>query len=158
MRLFHGSILKILEIDLSKSRLDKDFGKGFYLSDNEEQALKMAKIKSRLFGMPPVVSQFEFNEIALSDGSLNVLRFNGYSKEWAEFIFANRKSSQTGFTHDYDLVIGPIANDKIGVQVRLFEDDEIDLDTFLERIKYIKGITVQYYFGTEKAIKTLTTL
>ena len=33
--------------------------------------------------------------------------------------------------------------------------DEIDLDELLRRIKYLKGITFQYYFGTEAAIKTL---
>lgn len=158
MILFHGSTVKIERIDLAKSKQDKDFGKGFYLSDNEEQAMKMARIKSRLFGSQPVVSSFLFDEENLISGDLRILRFDRYSKEWANFIFSNRKSSQTGFKHDYDVVIGPIANDKIGVQIRLFEDDEIDLNTFLERIKFIKGITYQYFFGTEKAINTLTTL
>lgn len=158
MILYHGSTVKIGDIDLSKSKQDKDFGRGFYLSDNEEQALKMAKIKARLLDLKPIVTSFQFNENNLTNESLRVLRFDSYSKEWADFIFANRKSSQTGFRHDYDIVVGPIANDKIGVQVRLFEDDEIDLNTFLERIKYIKGVTFQYYFGTEKAVKNLTAL
>lgn len=156
--LYHGSTVKINKIDFSKSKPNKDFGKGFYLSDNEEQAMKMANIKARLFNMSPIVTKFEFDEENLTNGELKVLRFDGYSKEWAQFVFANRKSSETGYTHDYDIVIGPIANDRIGAQVRLFEDNEIDLETFLERIKYIKGVTFQYFFGTEKAISKLKAL
>lgn len=155
MYLYHGSIVKITKIDFSKSKPNKDFGKGFYLSDNQEQAQKMANIKSRLFDTPPIVSTFELDEAFLNNGELKILRFNEYSKEWAQFVFANRKSSETGYHHDYDIVIGPIANDRIGAQVRLFEDNEIDLDTFLERIKYIQGITFQYFFGTTKAISKL---
>ena len=60
--------------------------------------------------------------------------------------------------HDYDVVIGPIANDKVGVQVRKYFDKEITLETFLENLKYMKGITFQYFFGTEKAIKYLRKL
>lgn len=30
------------------------------------------------------------------------------------------------------------------------------LDQFLENLKYMKGVTFQYYFGTERAIAKLT--
>ena len=43
MILFHGSNVAIEKIDLAKSKPNKDFGRGFYLSENEEQALEMAK-------------------------------------------------------------------------------------------------------------------
>ena len=42
MRLYHGSNCGIDVIDLAKSEPFKDFGKGFYLSDNEAQAMDMA--------------------------------------------------------------------------------------------------------------------
>ena len=38
MILYHGSNVEIRQIDLSKSARGKDFGKGFYLSENEKQA------------------------------------------------------------------------------------------------------------------------
>ena len=57
--------------------------------------------------------------------------------------------------HDYDIVYGPIANDKIGVQIRNLLENNIDIEVFRERLKYIKGITFQYFFGTEKAISKL---
>ena len=50
------------------------------------------------------------------------------------------------------------ADDKVGVQIRNFMEGNISIDVFLERLKYIKGITFQYFFGTEKAIKHLKKL
>ena len=51
--------------------------------------------------------------------------------------------------------MGPIANDKVGAQIRRFVEGDITFDTFLERLKFMKGITFQYFFGTQKAIQTL---
>lgn len=50
------------------------------------------------------------------------------------------------------------ADDKVGVQIHNFMEGNISIDVFLERLKYIKGITFQYFFGTEKAIKYLKKL
>ena len=46
MKLYHGSNIKIQTIDLERGRLGKDFGKGFYLSSEYEQAERMAQITS----------------------------------------------------------------------------------------------------------------
>jgi len=159
MKLYHGSNVEIEEIDLSLSKPYKDFGKGFYLSDNEEQARAMALQKVLQTGNGiETINTYEFNEECLSNGSLNVKRFEAYTVEWAEFILCNRNKRNKASIHDYDIVIGPIANDKVGVQIRLFIDEYIDIETLLKRLKYIKGITFQYYFGSERAIKTLKKL
>jgi len=155
MVLYHGSTTEIKEIDLTLSKPNKDFGKGFYLSNNFEQAYNMAKYKAGLFGTNPLVTKFEFDENLLKSDELNVLTFSEYSKEWAEFVFKNRNQETQDFSHNYDIVIGPIANDKVGAQIRRFVEGDISFDTFLERLKYMKGITFQYFFGTEKAIKML---
>ena len=63
--------------------------------------------------------EYEFDEKLLSDGTLRVLRFDAYTSEWAEFIFANRDFKQN-FSHNYDVVYGPIANDNVGEQIRKF--------------------------------------
>ena len=39
-----------------------------------------------------------------------------------------------------------------------YDDALPRLDQFLENLKYMKGITFQYYFGTERAIAKLTKL
>ena len=152
MFLYHGSTVEIKEIDLNLSKPNKDFGKGFYLSDNFEQAYEMASYKAGLLGTEPYVIKFEFDEKLLKNGTLKVLSFTEYSKEWADFVFKNRNQD---FSHDYDIVVGPIANDKVGAQIRRFVEGDITFDTFLERLKFMKGITFQYFFGTQKAIQTL---
>ncbi|MBR4134859.1 MAG: DUF3990 domain-containing protein [Bacteroidales bacterium] len=155
MRLYHGTYADFDVIDLSKSHKGKDFGKGFYLSDNYEQAYKLAIFKALQFKAAPVVLPYQFEEDLLTDGTLSFLRFDEYSKEWAEFILKNRTNDQDINVHSYDVVYGPIANDKVGVQVRNLLEHNIDMEVFLERLKYMHGITFQYFFGTEKAISKL---
>lgn len=155
MKLYHGSTEDITKIDLSKSKPNKDFGRGFYLSAEKEQAEKLAEYKAFQFGGEPTLNVFEFDERKLSDNSLKVLKFDGYSKEWADFVFANRNSKTGESIHNYDIVVGPIANDRVGVQVRRYIEHEISLETFLENLKYMKGVTFQYFFGTETAINLL---
>ena len=60
--------------------------------------------------------------------------------------------------HNYDIVIGPIANDAVGLQIRRFMAGLIDKDQFIKELKYMKGVTIQYFFGTEKAIRYLKKL
>lgn len=61
MILYHGSNVAIDKIDLAKSKPNKDFGKGFYLSENKEQAIEMAKYKSSMLGGDVVITKFEFD-------------------------------------------------------------------------------------------------
>ena len=152
MILYHGTTVDIKEIDLQKSKPNKDFVKGFYLSAEKEQAIAMADYKAEQIDGVPVVNAFEFDEACLHDSSLKVKVFSEYDNEWADFIFANRNNPTSANVHDYDIVIGPIANDRVGIQIRRYMDREIDLPTFIERLKYMKGMTIQYYFGTERAI------
>lgn len=147
-----------MAIDLNKSQRGKDFGCGFYLSELAAQAEEMAKFKVQLFGGRTIVQSYEFDEAHLSDGTLRFLRFDGYSRDWATFILANRQNKSADNIHDYDIVYGPIANDKVGAQIRNVIEQNINMETFLERLKYMKGITFQYFFGSEKAIQMLRRL
>lgn len=83
MKLYHGSTVVIDKIDLSVSKPNKDFGKGFYLSDNKQQAYEMASYKAAQLDMEPVVNVFEFDERILTDSfsPLNIKRFDNYCKE-----------------------------------------------------------------------------
>lgn len=152
MILYHGSNIVIGQIDLTKSKPNKDFGQGFYLSDNEKQAQEMAEFKAMQLGGDPIVSRFEFDDTIMSDCSLNILRFEDYSEEWADFVLKNRDGVTT---EKYDIIYGPIANDKVGLQIRKLKDGSIDKKEFLNRLKYMKGITFQYFFGSERAINHL---
>ena len=155
MILYHGSNINIEHIELEKSKPFKDFGKGFYLSESEEQALEMARFKALTFGGEPIVSKFEFDASLMHNSDLSIKIFKEYSEEWADFVFANREGTDV---EHYDIVYGPIANDKVGLQIRKLKDGSIDKTEFLNRLKYMKGITFQYFFGTKKAIKHLIKL
>ena len=155
MILYHGSNMVIDKIDLEMSKPNKDFGKGFYLSENESQAMEMANFKSALLGGEPIVTKFEFNELMMQSSNLRIKIFTDYSEEWADFVFANREGNDVEL---YDIGYGPIANDKVGLQIRKLKDGSIDKAEFLNRLKYMKGITYQYYFGTEKSIQYLEKL
>ena len=155
IRLYHGSTVNIEQIDLEKSRPNKDFGRGFYLSDDEQQAWRMGEFKALTDGGEPIMNTYLFNEEELTSGNLRTLSFSAYTKEWAEFIFLNRNNKNNAPAHNYDIVYGPIANDRVGVQIGKYEAGDISLEQFLENLKYMKGITFQYFFVTERAISKL---
>lgn len=158
MILYHGTNVDFREIDLDKSKTNKDFGKGFYLSDNYEQAEEMSKFKVMTLGGSLIVNRYEVPDSIFEDENLNVKVFKEYSKEWAEFVLANRKNGTNIPIHDYDVIYGPIANDKVGLQIRKLQDGSINFEEFLYRLKYMKGITFQYFFGTQQAIDKLKRL
>lgn len=155
MILYHGSNQVIDKISLSKSRPNKDFGRAFYLSASLQQAEEMALFKSEVEGGTPVVNKFTFDETIIKSPSFRILTFEEYSEEWARFVFANRDSANSEAVHNYDIVYGPIANDRVGRQIANLKDGYIDFKTFIERLKFMKGITFQYAFCSNKAISQL---
>ena len=156
MILYHGSTIEIEKIGLDKSRPNKDFGMAFYLSADKSQAEEMASFKADLVGGEPVINVYEFDENLLN--IMRFKRFDEYSKEWAQFVFDHRSEPQGRTLHDYDVVYGPIANDRVGAQITRYKQGYISFEEFLERIKYIKGITFQYAFCTRTAIDKLKKL
>ena len=113
MKLYHGSNIKIAEVDLSQCNPYKDFGQAFYLTIDKDQAMDVAHARVDIFGgVPPHM-------------------------------------------HSFDVVYGPIANDRVGLQIRNYRLGNIDKKEFLRRLKYMKGITFQYAFCTKRAIEKL---
>ena len=155
MILYHGSNVEIFDIDLSMSKPYKDFGRAFYLSADKKQAEALAEATVARTGKGVcTISSFSFDESLMEASTLNVKTFNGYSEEWAEFIYKNRDENQK-FDHDYDIVYGPIADDYIGLQIREFRRHMISFDEFITRIRYHKGETYQYAFCTSMSISKL---
>ena len=156
MILYHGTNTDFDKIDLTKSNKYKDFGQGFYLTDIRSQAEELAAKKSRLFGGYPVVQEYEIDESLLSSEELTVLRFNAPTTEWAEFIFKNR-NRESNFTHNYDIVIGPIANDGVAYLLGRYEEGTLSIEELSKKLDY-KQLNSQYFFGTEKSLKFLKRL
>lgn len=155
--LYHGSNIAISEIDLSKSKKGKDFGKGFYLGEDREQALGMAiRTTKRTMQGTPILNVYAFDDSCLSqDTEMRVKVFEDYSEEWANFVLQNRKNYSDTPAHSYDIVIGPIANDTVGVQLRRFTMGYISMEKLIEELRYKGNKAIQYFFGTERAVKRL---
>lgn len=155
-KLYHGSNIEITEIDLSRSKRGKDFGCGFYLNANANQALGMGERTCRLLGWgEPTLSCFEFNIEEARSAGLNIKIFPEYSIEWAEFIVKNRKNTTDKQAHEYDIVIGPIADDTVGVQIRRFIMGYISPEALIKELMFKGDKAIQYFFGTEISLKFL---
>lgn len=155
MRLYHGSDQEISEIDLTRGLPDKDFGQGFYLTHLRHQAERMALSKcSRSQGKTPTVTVYEFDDEEARRQKLRMKVFDKPTEDWAKFVSENRHASRTGFTHQYDIVIGPIANDSMAMQFRLYEQGYITLRQLARKITFPKDNS-QHFFATERAVSLL---
>lgn len=153
MILYHGTNINFSEIRLNASRVGKDFGYGFYLTPDEKVAKRQAERKFRQYGVgEEIVQHYLLDEAKLA--GLNILHFDTYSEEWADFILLNRQNKLPHSLHNYDIVVGPIANDTVGFQIRRYTEGIITKEQFLEEIKYHQ-VTIQYFFGTDKALTIL---
>lgn len=158
IRLYHGTNLAIEKIDLSVCRPNKDFGKGFYLTQIEEQAEKMARRVAAIYGGLPVVNCYCFDDTAVSPQTVRVRRFDSPSVEWALFIANNRNGLTEGdnnLDNKYDIVIGPVANDDLSLLFRQFMRGYIDLESLAKGLQY-KKLNDQFSFHTEQAVSLLT--
>lgn len=158
IKLYHGSNVKIDQIDLTLGRINKDFGKGFYLTSLHQQAIEMAK--RRALQSPEseaIVTEFMFDDSCLKSSELNIKIFPEVSEEWALFILNNRHASNTKFHHNYDIVIGPVADDGVVQQLDLYEMQIITLQQLVDSLRY-KKINNQYYFGTKRSLVYLKRL
>ena len=141
MKLYHGTNAFFERPDLSKCRPFKDFGRGFYLTPDLSVAKRMAeRCVERLDwqGAPKYVYVYEFDDSDIS--SLRIKRFSAaVDEEFAKFVMANRQLRTREPEHNrdnrYDIVAGPIADDKMGVLFRRFEDGEVSLEYLIVEVQ-----------------------
>lgn len=151
IKLYHGSTVAVKNPSIRPGRPNADFGKGFYTTTNFEQAVRWAHIKQeREESQRAVVSVYEFDETLLDRPDLNIRRFTGADEPWLLFVTDCRKSRR----HDYDLVQGPVANDKVFTTVNLFESGVLSAEAAILQLKAYKTYD-QLSFHTEKVISSL---
>ncbi len=154
MILFHGTNTDIETIDLSRSLNHKDFGKGFYLTDSRETAMRMATKKARLFGGKATLIIYEFDETALySDLKVKIFPEKA-TVEWFLFVDANRDRENQQPIHDYDIIVGPIADDGVVMQITNYRENIFTAEQAAKCLQD-KYLDQQYYFGSEKALRYL---
>ena len=151
MLLYHGSNLKIEVPRLLKNQRNLDFGKGFYTTSDYNQAeswaLRTARIRKE---GKAIVSYYEVEDNALE--KLKRLRFKKADKEWLDFVAANRKGISP--QNDWDIIIGPVANDQTFPTILLYLDGYLDADSTIKRLLTQK-LSDQYTFKTELALSKL---
>jgi len=162
MILYHGSNCIVDKIDLDKCHKFKDFGKGFYTTELEDQAWNMAKRTAKLFGGKPVMNEFLLDEQIFANQTLNIKKFPKSDIEWATFVINNRnrefkeiESLLCNTDNKYDVVIGPVADDDIRVTLELYIDGRLTSEALLEALKY-KDLSQQISFHSLNAINFLT--
>lgn len=141
LTIFHGSYTSVKQPKIIISKNTKDFGSGFYCTIMREQAERWA-----LRYDTPIVNIYTVR----MNTTLKILEFKEMSEEWLNFIIDSRH----GVTHDYDIVIGAMANDQIYNHIADYMDGILTRDQFwsLARFKYP---THQINFCTDAALKCL---
>lgn len=153
MKLYHGTNQDIVSIDLKMGLRYKDFGKGFYLTPERDTAIRMAQKKARLFGGSATLITYEWDE-----NSLNLLKVKVFpakaSVDWFLFVDANRDRDKDQPVHDYDIVIGPIADDGVVLLLTNYREGVYSPEE-AARLLQDKYLDQQYFFGTDAALQFL---
>ena len=153
MKVYHGSYTAIDEIDLLKCKGGKDFGRGFYVTNIFSQAEIWASRKGR--NKKGVVTEFEFDEFFFEDDLVKVLRFEEYTEEWLDFVVLNRKNKSRKYqVHDFDIIEGPVADDKVTEQIDNYIDGIISKEDFLNDLIHLPSH--QICFCTVQSLQALT--
>lgn len=142
MEIYHGGYTDIEVPRIIKGRYSKDFGVGFYCTQLKEQAERWAGKYDT-----PQVNIYEFT---LKDG-LKVLEFQEMTDGWLDFVVACRNNEP----HDYDIVVGAMADDQIYNYISDYIRGTITREQFWVLAKF-KYPTHQIAFCTEKALECLT--
>ena len=153
MKIYHGSIeiVEKPEIRILKNRT-LDYGYGFYTTTSYNQSRDWVKRRiDNTNTTKGFINIYEFDEKALNH--LNCLIFESPTEAWVDFVMNNR--TQKGFVHNYDIVYGPVANDKVYATFALYEGGLIDKETLIKELKSYKLVD-QYLFHTEKALEFLS--
>lgn len=172
---YHGSYVAIESIDLSKGAAGKDFGKGFYLTTNENQAIgfiptALAKAKARKSVQDDqnygYVTTFRYHQ---PGNVINYYEFKDADRQWLWFIAQNRRSKLASVLDSKiddalksaDIIAGKIANDTTNPVITTYlnglfgdVDSEMAVSDTIKRLLPDR-LEKQYCFLTEEAVACL---
>lgn len=153
MKLYHGSTIIVEKPEIMTMSRTLDFGQGFYTTSSREQACKWAEIKmKREHGTKAFLNEYEIKDDVFQQSDLRILIFDMPNKTWLDFIIKNRASINA--SHVYDMVKGPVANDRVYTCLNAFENGFSDIHTVIKELKTYKLVD-QISFNTQRAIQRL---
>lgn len=164
MTLYHGSVVKVESpsIMTRASYRPLDFGAGFYTTTSYDQAARW--VRNRLEMNPDLpcgyVTVYEFDEKGFMTSGLRRLDFpnSPISADWFRFVMRNRRERNP--EHGYDLVSGPVANDRVYTVIAAYEAGFVSEEDAIVRLKLYR-LADQYLFHTPESLvflKAMTTV
>ena len=145
MKLYHSSKLIVEHPEVSYSREFLDFGKGFYLTSIEDQAISYGN----RFIRREENAWLNIYELEFNPDDWKILQFESYDMEWLTFVTRCRKGEDDS---DYDLILGGIANDKVVRTLDLYFNGDITAEVAIGKLKYEKPNN-QYCIRSQKMIE-----
>lgn len=151
IKIYHGSIEVVKNPEIRQPNRSLDYGSGFYTTTSFAQAKKLVERRMKDKGVAVGhVNVYELDDNALKD--MKSLLFEKPTEEWVNFVMRNR--TERGFSHDYDIVYGPVADDSVYTQFTLYEGGIISMPTLIQELKTYKLVD-QYLFHTEKSLTAI---
>jgi hypothetical protein len=149
MLIYHGSDVAVTKPKILFSNRLLDFGEGFYTTSSFEQADRWAgRVSMRNKTNSKIISMYDFNmEKAAKD--LQIIRFDTPDSVWLRFVTACRSGKDTGL--QYDIAMGPVANDNVYATIQLYETGLLSEEETIIRLK-IEKIYDQILFHTKQAL------
>ena len=129
MLIYHGSKVIVDKPLISESRENTDFGRGFYTTDIEQQAINWAKRRGSL----GYVSKYDLDDYIFQDSSIIIKKFSKYDEEWLDYIISCRNGNPNGY---YDIIIGPMADDRVYNTIELYMEDIASKEQTLQGLKF----------------------
>ena len=151
MKLYHGSLEVVSEPRIITPNRTLDYGRGFYTTTSYEQAEQW--VRRRKGAQHPVgyVNVYELADVLPDE--IKQLRFETPTEEWVDFVMRNR--TEKGFEHSFDIVYGPVANDRVYAAFALYESNLLDKEGLIRELRTYELVD-QFLFHTEQSLQYLT--
>ena len=150
-KIYHGSLEVVRSPEIRQPNRSLDYGMGFYATTSHEQAERLVRRRMDDNKVSAGhVSIYELDDDAIK--RLDTLIFEKPDEEWVNFVMKNR--TERGFTHDHDIIYGPVADDSVYTQFTLYEGGIINMPTLIQELKTFKLVD-QYLFHTERALEAI---
>lgn len=148
MIVYHGSDRKIEVPCIVEPNRALDFGRGFYTTLNEAQAVDFArKVKDRLHAADAIVNVYEV-DIERMRSSLENVWFTSPDEDWLDYVSANRNGLTS---RECDFAFGPVANDDVFRTFAAYQAGVLTKEETVARLK-VKNLYNQLTFKSEKSL------
>lgn len=151
MILYHGSPEIVVNPEIREPNRTLDYGAGFYLTSSFDQASDWIKRKLRQGISSGHVNVYKYNSAIESE--LKTISFESPTEEWLDFVMSNRMNRN--FKHDYDIVKGPVANDRVYASFSLYEAGLLSKRELINELKTYKLVN-QILLHTHRALPSVT--